>query len=381
MTTSVTRWGLLGPLDAARRPLPWPEKLLIVGPAGLGDTVVALPALRRILRAAPATHLTWAGREVYRPLVASMGAHAFAASDAAAGIDARGFDAILAFADVGAGLFGGIERLAAVPVRIGRAAARARPRWCNHLVHASRFGWPRHEAQRDLRLLLPFGQGQPATADELLREGRLAPATTALLPGDLIGAGHTVLHPFSMGHGREWPLGHWIELARLLATDGRAVVFTGSAAERERLAAAWPQALRPAGVVDACGRLDIAQLSVLLHRARAVVAASTGPLHLAAALGTPTLGLFAPRKGVALDRWAAHGSAAVSVQAHRRCPHGRRCQNGACECMNALTVGQVALSLQTGSGRIPRLDALERFVVVAPAAARTGQAHPNRSTP
>ena len=376
---SVARWGLLEALDRARRPLPWPEKLLIIGPAGLGDTVVALPALRRILRAAPATRVTWAGRAALRPLAEPMGVHAYVATDAPAGIATQGFGAIIAFADVGADLFGGIEQVAPVPVRIGRAAARARPRWFNHLVHASRLGWPRHEAQRDLRLLLPFGQGQPATAGELLREGRLAPVA-AVLPGDLPGAGHTVLHPFSMGHGREWPLGHWIALARRLAAGG-AVVFTGSAAERERLAAAWPQALRPAGIVDACGRLDLAQLSVLLHRARAVVASSTGPLHLAAALGTPTLGLFAPRKGVALDRWAALGSAAVSVQAHRRCPSGQRCQNGACECMDALTVEHVALALQTAPGRMPRLDALERYVFVAPAAARTAPDPHTRSTP
>ena len=102
---SVARWGLLEALDRARRPLPWPEKLLIIGPAGLGDTVVALPALRRILRAAPATRVTWAGRAALRPLAEPMGVHAYVATDAPAGIATQGFGAIIAFAIVTESVF------------------------------------------------------------------------------------------------------------------------------------------------------------------------------------------------------------------------------------------------------------------------------------
>ena len=359
------RWGLLEPLDATWRQLSWPERLLIVGPVGLGDTLVVLPALRRIQGASPRTHLTWIGRAAYRPIVEMMGLHAWRASDDLAGLDLRHFDAILSFADVAAGLLGTPACLAAVPIRIGRAAARTRPRWYTEIVHASRFGWPRHEAQRNLRLLLPFGHGAAALPDELRGDRPLEPAP-ATLPDDLPAQGHVVLHPFSMGHGREWPMQHWIEAARALASENVPVVITGSLAERERLAQAWPPAQRPAGVVDASGRLDIAQLSMLLHRARAVAACSTGPLHLAAALGAPALGLYAPRKGVALDRWAPLGAAAVGVQAHRHCPHGRRCENGACRCMAALAPQPVALALRPGPRHALNLEPLAAYVLAAP---------------
>ncbi len=362
----VRRWGLFEPLDATRRHLPWPERLLIVWPVGLGDALVVLPALRRIQRASAGTQLTWIGRAAFRPIVAMMGVHAFRASDDVEGLNLHPFDAILSFADVGASVLGAIDRVAALPIRIGRASARARPRWFNHLVHASRWGWPRHEAQRNLRLLLPFGHGAAASPAELRGERPLEPEP-ATLPDDLPAQGHVVLHPFSMGHGREWPLQHWIEAARVLARDNVPVVITGSSAERERLAQAWPPSQRPANVVDASGRLDIAQLSVLLRRARAMAACSTGPLHLAAALGTPALGLYAPRKGVALDRWAPVGAAAVGVQAHRRCPHGRRCENGACRCMAALAPQQVALALLPGPQRGLNLTPLTPYVLAAPA--------------
>lgn len=354
---AATRWGLLDALDARRRPLPWPGRLVIVGPGGLGDTVLLLPLLRRIQAASPATRITWIGRRAYAPILAMLGVPDYQAGEdlLSSGFALRGHDAMLSVADLGADFFGGMAKLEAVPVRIGPASARARPRWWNHLVHASRFGLPRHEAQRDLRLLLPFGAGQAATAAELHRGGVPAPVGVRL-PDEIPAHGHVVLHPFSMGHAREWPIVHWVALARELAAQGRAVVFTGSAAEGERLAAAWPLAQRPADVVDAFGRLDLAQLTVLLAGADAVLACSTGPLHLAAALGTPTLGLFVPRKGLGVERWAALGPAAVSVQERPAC--GRRCQNGACPCIEALAPQRIALALARPPRRPPDTGAL-----------------------
>lgn len=352
----LTRWGLVDALDALRAPLPWPKRLLIVGPGGLGDTVLTLPALRRIRQASPTTEITWVGRRAYAGIVALMGVADFEASeDFAARFDPRAFDAILSFADLGADFFGGMERLAGVALRIGPAAARQRPRWFNQLVWTSRFGRPRHEAQRDLRLLRPFGAGAAAGGSEL-RASMSLRAPEAALPADLTAGGAVVLHPFSMGHAREWPVDHWKSLAHALVSQGRGVVFTGSAAEGERFAAAWPRAERPAGVHDAFGRLDLTQLAALLGRAAAVVACSTGPLHLAAALGTPTLGLYVPRKGLGVERWAALGPAALSVQVARHC--ARRCQNGACPCIEALLPERIVRALPDAPGRPPAADAL-----------------------
>jgi ADP-heptose:LPS heptosyltransferase len=190
----------------------------------------------------------------------------------------------------------------------------------------------------------------------------LAPCAT--LPGDVPQSGYVVLHPFSMGHGREWPLAHWLELARMLTHSGQAVVLTGSTVERERLASAWPPAQRPQGVFDTAGRLDVAQLMRLLCGATAVVASGTGPLHLAAALGTPTLGLFPPNKGVGVDRWAALGRAAASVQAFQRCPRLRTCKNLSCSCMAALKPVVVASAL---APLVVARQALQAATTIAPA--------------
>ena len=78
----------------------------------------------------------------------------------------------------------------------------------------------------------------PATSAELRPIARSHPPPRRCRPP---GRGHVVSgHPFSLGHGREWPLQHWVELARLLNAQDVPVVFTGSGDERDRLAQAWP---------------------------------------------------------------------------------------------------------------------------------------------
>lgn len=345
------RWGVAEPLDAARTPLPWPKRLLLTGPVGLGDLVLLAPLVQALHRAAPGTRIEMLARPAYAPLCTALGADAFhplGAPDQPA-LDPRGFDTLLASTDIGPTVLGGIEALQAVPVRIGPAFARWQPRPWNHLVHTTRLGLPRHEALRNLRLLRPFGV-TPAQQADALRAWQPLRVRPVALPADL-PAQVVVLHPFSMGHAREWPLAHWVTLARTLAAAGTAVLFTGSAAEGERLAAGWPAAQRPAGVHDATGRLDLPQLMHLLAGARALVACSTGPLHLAAALGRPVIGLFAPHKGIGFDRWAALGEAAVNVQSQRVCPPWRRCQNGQCACIAALAPERIATALLGGAAQ------------------------------
>jgi len=96
---------------------------------------------------------------------------------------------------------------------------------------------------------------------------------------------------------RRWPAERFAALAaRLIREDGARVVVTGSAAERDKTASV----LRAAGplpadrLVDLGGSLSIGALHALLQRADLVISNDSGPMHLAAAQGVPTLGLFGP---------------------------------------------------------------------------------------
>ncbi|MEV0665888.1 glycosyltransferase family 9 protein [Actinomadura luteofluorescens] len=114
------------------------------------------------------------------------------------------------------------------------------------------------------------------------------------------GPGYVVVHPGTSVPARAWPPGHCAEAVRMLAAAGRRVVVTGHPDEKELTA-------RVAGEdgLDLGGRTSLPELASVLRSACAVVAANTGPAHLAAAVGTPVVSLFAPT--VPAARWAPFG--------------------------------------------------------------------------
>jgi ADP-heptose:LPS heptosyltransferase len=99
-----------------------------------------------------------------------------------------------------------------------------------------------------------------------------------------------VLHPGAASTRRRWPPERFAAVGDRLAGEGLRVIVTGIEAERETVAAVRGAMRAPSQ--DACGRLSLSGLAGLLSRAALVVANDTGPLHLADALGTPTVGIF-----------------------------------------------------------------------------------------
>jgi ADP-heptose:LPS heptosyltransferase len=99
-----------------------------------------------------------------------------------------------------------------------------------------------------------------------------------------------VLHPGANDLRRRWPLDRFVAVARVLADEGLGVVVTGSPAE-SRLTAALTDA-GGANAADLGGRTSLAGLTGVLARAELVVSNDSGPLHLADALGTPTVGVY-----------------------------------------------------------------------------------------
>lgn len=308
--------------------------------------IVALPMLREIRRASSYTKITWVAPSTLAPLLELAGVDAFIASDAPPPkkLNPDDFAALLTLRDADASAYSKLGAFSDIPLRIGSANGQLQRR---------------HEAQRNHRLLIPFGVKTDTTLRELTRLAAL-PQTAHAVPADLPQQGFVVLHMFSAGHAREWPVGHWISLADTLIASGWSVVLTGSPKESMRLKDVWPLAARPPGVFDAFGRLDLAELSGLLSLAVAVVAASTGPLHLAAALGVPSIGLFVPRKGIDASRWAPLGVSAVVLRSRGRC--ARRCEATSCRCIDELLPLAVAAAIEQAAQRIADSSTAARSV-------------------
>ena len=234
-----------------------------------------------------------------------------------------------------------LAQRARIPVRIG-----TRSRWqhwlsCNRLVALSRRHSPLHEAQLNLKLLAPFGAAPETSLVEAAALVRLHPAQ--LLPAPLAqllaarrpGQLNVVLHPRSRGSAREWGLAHFGQLARLLHAAGHRVVVTGTAAEGEELAD-WRARHAPFLAADLTGQLSLPQLIAFLAAADGLVAGSTGPLHLAAALGRHALGLYPPIRPMHPGRWGPLGPHAGYLVFDKPDCADCRARPAACVCIRAL---------------------------------------------
>ncbi|WP_280389404.1 glycosyltransferase family 9 protein, partial [Nocardia wallacei] len=119
--------------------------------------------------------------------------------------------------------------------------------------------------------------------------------------------------------------------AAALVAAGHRVLVTGAPSERELTAE-----VAGADATDLGGKTDFATLAAVMRQARAVVAPNTGPAHVAAAVGTPVVSLFAPV--VPAARWAPYGvphvllgdqQAACAGSRARVCPvRGHPCLDG-----------------------------------------------------
>ncbi len=99
-----------------------------------------------------------------------------------------------------------------------------------------------------------------------------------------------VLHPGATDSRRRWPAADFAAVGDALAGDGARVVVTGTPSERA-LVDEVLEAMRAAGE-SLCGRLSLPGLVGLLEAADLVVTNDTGPMHVAAAVGTRTVGVF-----------------------------------------------------------------------------------------
>ena len=202
------------------------------------------------------------------------------------------------------------------------------------------------EALRSLDLAHAAGYRLPAGDDGRLAVRRPLPAVE-----HLIGApGYVVMHPGASVPAREWPAQHCAQAVRLLTSAGYRVVVTGSAGE-QRLTA---QVAGDTGI-DLGGRTDLRTLAAVLDHAGVVIAGNTGPAHLAAAVGTPVVSLFAPV--VPAARWAPYGVATVLLgdqQAPCRDTRARHCPVPGHPCLSGVRPADVVDAV--GSLFQPRIE-------------------------
>jgi ADP-heptose:LPS heptosyltransferase len=151
---------------------------------------------------------------------------------------------------------------------------------------------------------------------------------------------YVVVHPGASVPARAWAPDRHAELVERLIAEGRDVVVTGAPAER-----ALTAAVAGRDAIDLGGATTLGQLAGVLTGADAVVVGNTGPAHLAAAVGTPVVSLFAPT--VPAARWRPYGVAHELLHRPVLCAgcRARDCPVPGHPCLGDVPVDAVLLAL------------------------------------
>jgi ADP-heptose:LPS heptosyltransferase len=277
------------------------RRIAVLRANALGDLVVALPALEALRAAYPAAEITLLAREHHVAILGSRNGpvdRVIALPEGAIGdehdrqeIDRDGLLDDLASRDfdLAIQMHGGGRNSNAFLRGLGaRTTAGSRTPDAPQLDRWLPYEHYQWEVARYLDVVRLVG-APPVTVEPRLpvtRDDRLA--LRAELPR-LSNTGWAVIHPGATDPRRRWPVEAFRAVASELAGRGRQVVVTGTSGE-EDLVGPIVDAAGPCGI--AATRLSLPALIGLLDGADIVVANDTGPLHLAMAVGTPTVGIF-----------------------------------------------------------------------------------------
>lgn len=203
-----------------------------------------------------------------------------------------------------------VAKRAGIPMRIASGHRLHALTKCNKLVFFSRKNSDLHESQLNFKLLKPLGIPDTIALNEIPDYYGFHPVSkaNAEIENQLEAAGgrtRIVLHPLSKGSAVDWPVASYRELAAKLPADKYAIFITGTAEEGERLREQG--GIQGEHVYDTTGKFDLVSLIALIDRCDALVAASTGPLHIASALGKNAIGLYSPKRPIHPGRWSPVG--------------------------------------------------------------------------
>ncbi len=203
-------------------------------------------------------------------------------------------------------------KLAAIPMRIGTTGRLFHIPTCNQLVRFTRKRSSLHEAQLNLKLLRPLKikYRYPLRSISAYYGLKDPDATNSdvfnLLQPD---RKNIILHPMSQGSAVEWGMKNYNELISLLPDSEYRIFLTGT--EKEGTAFRPHLSIDGKLVHDISGKLTLKELMSFVSGCSALVACSTGPLHIAAALGVCAVGLYTSKRPLHPGRWAPLGSKAT----------------------------------------------------------------------
>ena len=338
-------------------------RVLIVRLSSLGDVVHTLPVAAALRRALPDAAIDWVVDERNADLLALV-----PVLDRVVVLRTRSRSAIGAFIDCrralrrrtydvaldvqGLGKSALVARLSGAPRVVGFTPPFLRERW-SRLFHTETAdpGRPTHVVDRNLGLLTALGIEDTRWAFPLEAPPTGAPEAVERLL-DAEDGRFALINPNTAWPNKCWPPARFGAVAaRVLRTHGlRSIVLWGPGDE----ARAEAVVAGSDGAASRAPRTDLADLVALLRAGTVLVSGDTGPLHIAAAVGTPVVGIYGPSNPARNGPWSPHDivvsrfTACVCHQERDRTgPVGRMVRH--CEastwCLDDITVDEVCAAV------------------------------------
>jgi lipopolysaccharide heptosyltransferase II len=324
------------------------RNILITRTDRIGDVVLSLPMLAKVRQRYPKAKISMLVRQYTQSLVADHRCLDSLITLEVLGswlqsyrlIRKKRYDTvILAFPRFRLAL---LFFLARIPVRVGTGY-----RWYSFLfnrrVYEHRKDARFHELEYNLHLLEQIGCKSDTSIDFSIHSREMDTLKVVVfLDQNHISTKDrlVVLHAGSGGSARDWPPERFAELGRRLLKRGLKVLLTGSSEEKALVESISSNI--GDGCINAAGAFSLRELAALFVRTYVMAANSTGPLHIAAAVGTPVVGFSPPIVQCSPARWGPYTEKKlIFVPDKSKCTEcaGRPCRSS--RCMEQITVDDV----------------------------------------
>lgn len=349
--------------------------ILMIKLSAIGDVVHTLPSLSALRRLYPEAHITWVIEEAAADLITGhphlnrvlvsrrkrwlkeMKAGSFGKSiteirSLLVDLRSRPYDLVIDFhglfkSALLAGVSGGIRKLGYASLQEGSGLfynekipedmyKHAVDRYLDFIVHLAGKGEQPPPTGRP-EFLIPWTDDNLRNITNLLQERRL----------DIVRP-FVAMNPVALWDTKLWRPDSFALLAdRIVGELGLPVVITGSDQERPYIAAIRQQT-KAAPILDLSGRTTLKDLACLYHRAALVVTTDSGPMHIAAAVGTPVVALFGPTDP---RRTGPYGAQHLVVRKEMACSPCFRKQCPTRACMEEISVEEVWEGIKERLGR------------------------------
>ncbi len=334
-----------------------PENLLIVRTDRIGDVVLSLPLAEIVKKYFPQCKITFLLRDYTKSLaenhpfideiiILHESDHKISLIKNIKMVSGKKFDScVIVYPTFLTAL---IIFLSGIKRRIGTGF-----RWYsllfNKKIYEHRKYAERHELEYNVNLLRHFGIYEKADYGSINFNVKINKESLGevdnLLAGYKIQTGKPliIIHPGSGGSSVDLPLEKFKELIYLIDSNLDAqILITGTENEREMCS----KLIVNERIINFAGLLNLSQVIALISKCGIFISNSTGPIHIAAALGKYTVGFYPNLLACSARRWGPYTEKKAVFTPDKQCPDCRKEQCSSKDCMNTIKVSEAFVQIE-----------------------------------